>query len=115
MRRYAQMLRGKAERHRSLELLQRSHLPIEPLLRIGTIPVRPTHAGPQMSDLEPSQPFHARVQPMISEMKPLADPQPLGKMLSGELGSAVLTEQSHVVMPIVRTAFRFLVARGRRP
>jgi hypothetical protein len=50
---YAQVLRRKTQRHSDVELVQCSHLPIEPLLRVGAILVRPAHSGPEMSDLQP--------------------------------------------------------------
>src|SRR5204862_7168719 len=71
-----------------------------------------------MLDAEPLQPGRSVVEPVILEMKPLADAERrrvIGEMPRRSLRRAVLTQQPHVEMPVIGPALGLLVAGRRRP
>ena len=77
MRPRSQVFRCEAQRHRGFERLNCLHLLIEPLLRVGTKPVCPTHTSAQILHSQMLQPFHAGLKAVIFKVKPLTNPQPL--------------------------------------
>src|SRR5690606_7876097 len=83
MRRHCAMLRGEAECERHVEISKRGHLPVEPLERIWAKAVGPRQAGPHMLDPEPLHPSHRIVQPVVLEMKPLAQAECRGEPSEG--------------------------------
>src|SRR5207237_6052937 len=98
MRRKTAVLRREAEGQRHIEGIQRSHLPVEPLLGIRPEAVGPTEPGAQVSHPEALHPVHRQLKAMIIEMEPLADPEfggEFGKALSGALWRAILAQQPH--------------------
>ena len=111
----AHVLRSKTQRQRSIERLQGLHLAIEPCFCIFTIPIRPAHAGAQVLHAQTLQPIDSEVEPRIFIVEPLADAHAAGKRFRSQLGRAVFTQESHIVMAIVRAAFSFFVARSGRP
>src|SRR3954469_18833439 len=71
-----------------------------------------------MLDAEPLKPSNGVVQPMVLEVKPLANAhlrRPPAEMLQRELGRSVLAQQAHGKMPIVSGPFCLAVPRCRRP
>src|SRR5215217_8748848 len=112
------VLGSEAERHRDVEVCECRHLAVEPGERIGAETVRPREAGAQMLDPEPLQPGDGLGQAMVLEVKPLADAEVgrmAGKVIERDLGRAVVAQQAHTEMPIVRGALGLLVPRGRPP
>src|SRR5215207_8557985 len=104
MWRDAAMLRREAKGKRYIEVLDRAHLPVEPRVRVRTKAVRPAQTGAQMPHAELAQPADRVVEPMIFEMKPLADAERgrvVGELLRRRLRRAVLPQQSQVKMPVV--------------
>src|SRR5579883_1015073 len=92
MRANAFALRRETERERHVERLERAHLPVEPRFGVRAQPVRPAQARPQMPHAQIAQPANAVLQPVIFEMKPLADSQlrsVLVEMLHRQLRRAV--------------------------
>src|SRR5664280_341948 len=71
---YAKMRWRKTQRHGGCELLQPTHLHIEPRLRVRTIPIRPAYTGAQILHAKFAQPFHSEFQSVILIVEPLADP-----------------------------------------
>ncbi len=66
---------------RHIELLQRSHLPVEPRVGMRSKAVGPTQPGPEVFYSEFSQPIHSLLEPVIFEVKPLTDAK-LGRELA---------------------------------
>src|ERR1700716_1796435 len=67
---------------------------------------------------KPLQPGRSIVEPVVIEMEPLADAEPwrvIGEMPRRPFRRAVLAQQPHVEMPVIRRTFRLLVAGRRRP
>src|SRR5215211_6266603 len=63
-------------------------------------------------------PIHRLIEPVIFEMKPLADseiPSIPSERLSRRLGRTVLAQEPHVKMPVVRRTLRLAMPRRRRP
>lgn len=73
MRNDAARRRSEAERYSQVELIERSHLAVEPGGCVGPMPVRPAQTRPQVLDSQPSKPSNSIVQPVIFEVEPLAD------------------------------------------
>src|SRR5690242_14943938 len=115
---HSEGFRGEAERHGGLELVQRAHQAVEPAVRIGPQAVGPTEAGAQVAYAEFPQPVNRIVETRILEVKPLADAE-AGRDLSEpgirRLRCAVLTNEAHIEVAIVRRTFSFTMPRGRRP
>jgi hypothetical protein len=63
----------ETKRDGDLEVLERSHLSIEALLRAGPHAVGPAQTCPNMSNRKRLQPLDRVMQAMIFEMKPLTD------------------------------------------
>src|SRR4051812_9744513 len=105
MRRDAARLRGEAVRDRHIELVERRHLPIEPCHRVRAQTIGPAQTRAHLSHTQLPQPPHGVIEPMILEMKPLADPQ-LRRVLRERaqrlLWRSILANQSHVEVPVVR-------------
>src|SRR5687768_7758855 len=100
-------LRCEAEREGDLEGLERAHLAVEPGLGVRAEAVGPAHAGAEMANAKLLQPRHGLIEPVILEVQPLADAERrrvVAELLQGTLGSAVLPEQAHVEMAVVRRA-----------
>src|SRR3954471_23565229 len=99
MGRYAAMLGGEAEGDRDVELGERLHLPVEPVERVRAKAVRPGKSGSEMAHAKTPHPFHRCIEPVILEVKPLAQSQCVRrfrKYVEPELRRAVFTEQAHV-------------------
>ena len=75
MRLNALVLGSKAVRDRNVERLEGFHLPVEPIERIRPIRVGPTDSCPDVLDAEILQMPNGIVEPVVLEMKPLADTQ----------------------------------------
>src|SRR5512146_190704 len=52
---------------------------------------------------------------MVFEMEPLADSETGNKMISSRFRRPVFAEQTHVIVPVIRAAFGFLVTCGCGP
>src|SRR3546814_3343057 len=74
------MLRREAEGQRHVEFLERGHLSVEPRFGIRAEAVGPAQPGAQMPHAELPQPLHRIVEPMVFEVKPLADAE-IGRAL----------------------------------
>ncbi len=105
----------KTQCNRRVKFRQGRHLPVVPLQRPRTAPVRPTDARAQFFHPHFSQPFHREFQPVVLEMKPLANAQFRAEVAQRRLGCAILANQPHVKMPVVSTALGLLMARGGLP
>src|SRR5215203_4998959 len=114
----AAVLGREAERHGNVKIRERFHLPVEPGERMRPETVSPRQAGTQMFDAEPLEPGHGLFQPVILEMKPLANAnpgRPAAEMLRGKLRCSVLAQHAHGKMAVVGGALCFSMARRRRP
>src|SRR5690606_18504233 len=97
---------------------KRGHLPIEPFERIWAKAVGPRQAGPQMSDPEPFHPRDGILQPVVFEMKPLAQAKcrsEFSESVERELWRTVLAQDAHVEVPVIGGPFRFFVPRRCLP
>jgi hypothetical protein len=104
MRPNAAGFRGKAERQRDVELLERAHLSVEPRFGVGSQTVRPTQAGSQVTNPELSEPANGTIEPWILKMEPLADTESRGVLAEvprGWLWCSVLAQQAQIEMAIV--------------
>src|SRR5436305_10496942 len=71
-----------------------------------------------MTHADSLQPAYCLIKPVILEMEPLSDAHVVPVVrepLERALWCAVLAQQAHVEMPIVRRSFRLLVPRRRLP
>src|SRR5215213_2854302 len=71
-----------------------------------------------MTNTEPVEPAHRVIEPMILEMKPLANAQRRrvpGKAIHREFGAAVLAQESHVEVPVIGRSLRLSMAGGGNP
>src|SRR5215204_3517138 len=69
----APVLGREAEGDRDIEIGDRLHLPVEPVECVGAKTVGPGQARAQMLDAEPLHPGDGVVEPVVLEVKPLAD------------------------------------------
>src|SRR4051812_18497131 len=112
------MLRREAVGEGHIELLQRLHLPVEPRVRSRPEAVRPAQSSSKMFYPKAAQPLYRVIEPVIFEVKPLADSEfghPLRKNMQRAFRVAVFPKQSHVEMPVIRRTFGFPVPGGGRP
>jgi hypothetical protein len=65
----------ETKRDGDVEVLERSHLSIKPVLRAGPHAVGPTQTCSNMSNAKCLEPSYGSVEPMIFKMKPLTDPE----------------------------------------
>src|SRR6202043_3125263 len=94
------------------------HLPVKPRFGVRPEAISPTQSRPQMAYPKLAQPANGIVQSMILEVEPLADPdfrRVAVKAAQSTLGTAILSQQSHVKMTIVGGTLRFAMARGGGP
>src|SRR5581483_2093486 len=118
MRLDATALGRETERYGDVEIVQRLHLTVEPLLGVGAMRVGPAQAGTHVGYAEPPQPRRNVFEPRILEMNPLTDAhfgRVFREMFGGEFGRAVLMKQAHVEMAIVGRALRLAMTRRGRP
>src|SRR3954447_21933994 len=109
------MLGSEAERQGDLEIGERLHLSVEPGERMRSEAVGPGQTGAQMPHADPLQPAHGVIEPMILEVKPLAETQGrrmAGKTLQRALRRTVFAQQTHVEVAIIGGPLCFLVSRG---
>src|SRR6185503_1109237 len=106
---------GEAKGKGCRKFVEHLHLPIEPCLGIWTERISPAQSRAHIVDAQPAQPFGGGFKAVILEVEPLTDTQPGGKMLQRKLRRAVFVQESHVIVPIVGAALRFLVTRCRGP
>ena len=95
MRLQSAVIGGKAESDRHVEIFERPHLAIEPHPGVGTKTIGPTEPGAQIANPEPLQPSYCIVEPVVVEMKPLADAQfrrAIRKAAGGAFRRAILPQ-----------------------
>src|SRR5947208_12386393 len=107
---YSARVWSKAKRKRHVERLQRCHLLIKPAQSIVSKAIGPAQARAQISYAELFQRSNGMLQPMVLEMKPLTNAE-LGNVFwktpCGKLGCAILFQQPHVEVSVVRRSFCF--------
>src|SRR5438067_4420967 len=110
--------RREAECERNVERVYRTHLTIEPRLGVRPEAVRPTQSRPDVGYTQFPQPADRRIEPRVLEMEPLADPElrsACREIRERQLWRAVLAQQAHVEVPVIRRSLRFAMPRGCRP
>src|SRR4051812_16976605 len=105
----------KTQRESRLEILERSHLLVKPLSSIGVERICPTQSCTQVLHVQFAKPFNREIQTRIAIVEPLANAETFWKIRSSKFRSAVFTQQSHVIVPVIRAAFSFTMSRGRSP
>src|SRR5581483_3598814 len=105
MRLHSAVLRRKTECDGHVEFFERLHLPVEPRLRVRPEAVGPAQTGSEITDSQAAQPVYCRIEPMILEVKPLADAELrriFREALRRDLRCAVFVQQAHIEMTVIR-------------
>ena len=104
MRADALFLGREAKGDCEIKRIESGHKPVEPVLRIGTEPVRPAQSCAQFSGAEIFKRSDGVVQAVVVKMEPLADAElrrVVAKDLVRRFFFAVLTQQSHVKVAVI--------------
>ena len=108
----------EAKGQRDFKLCEGCHLLIEPVHCARSKTVSPAKACSQVTHAQSAQPPDCIVKSVVLEMEPLAD----SKLRSARFEAAarrfwgaILAEQPHVEMPVVRRSLCFPVTCGRLP
>src|SRR5690606_21196316 len=100
------------------EGFERAHLPVEPAECVRPKTVGPAQASAEIGDAQIFHDPYRVVEPMILEMKPLAQSHiwcVLVEMPESRFGRAVFPQQTHIEMAVVGRTFRLAVASRGGP
>jgi hypothetical protein len=118
VREHAARLWGETKRQSDLEFLEGAHLSVEPIYRLRTQAISPAQPRTQVLNAQTVQPEDRVVEPVILEVKPLANAEVrriLREGLQGEFGRAILAQQPHVKVPVIGRPFRLAMSGRGRP
>src|SRR5262249_16375656 len=104
MGRYAHVFRSKTKSQSGGEWFQSLHLPVKPGLSVRTEPICPAYPGAQIFNTQAPEPVRSHFQPRIFKVKPLTDSHPCRETFRRKFGSAIFTQQAHVVVPVIGAA-----------
>jgi hypothetical protein len=93
--------RGETERHGEVKVAQGMHLPVEPSVRIGAMPVGPANTRAQFGNAESFEQVDCLIESGIFKREPLTNAQAAVKGVKGGLHGAVCPDESLIEMAIV--------------